>query len=99
MPLCRLTGHKWFGFIRKFRTNRWDPTEAGTQHKYALNILLDFKPGESPLRPEAEALMKRHAAERQSTNVCHGEYGWPVAGLLSEPMKIVQAPKETMILY
>jgi hypothetical protein len=73
--------------------------EAGTQHKYALNILLDFKPGESPLRPEAEALMKRRAAERQATNVCHGEYGWPVAGLLSEPMKIVQSPRETMILY
>jgi hypothetical protein len=73
--------------------------EAGTQHKYALNILLDFKPGESPLTPAAEAFMKKRAAERQVTNVCHGEYGWPVAGLLSEPMKIVQAPKETMILY
>jgi hypothetical protein len=73
--------------------------EAGTQHKYALNILLDFKPAESPLRPEAEALMKQRAAGRQSPNVCHGEYGWPVAGLLSEPLKIIQAPKETMILY
>jgi hypothetical protein len=51
------------------------------------------------LRPEAETLMKRRAAERQATNVCHGEYGWPVAGLLSEPMKIVQTPRETMILY
>src|ERR1700720_4862480 len=26
--------------------------EIGTQHKYSNNILLDFKPGESPLRPE-----------------------------------------------
>src|ERR1700720_4910367 len=26
--------------------------EIGTQHKYSTNILLDFKPGESPLRPE-----------------------------------------------
>src|ERR1035441_659667 len=25
--------------------------EIGTQHKYAFNILLDFKPAESPLRP------------------------------------------------
>jgi hypothetical protein len=73
--------------------------EAGSQHKYALNILLDFKPGESPLRPEAEAVMKRRLAERDPTNVCHGEYGWPVAGLLTEPFKIVQAPKETLILY
>src|SRR5262249_48752673 len=31
---------------------------------------------------------------------CHGEnYGWPVAGMLSEAIKIIQAPKETMILY
>jgi hypothetical protein len=73
--------------------------ELEAVHKYGYNVLLDFKPGESPLRPEAEALMKQRAAERQTTNVCHGEYGWPVAGLLSEPMKIVQAPKETMILY
>jgi hypothetical protein len=73
--------------------------ELESVHKYALNILLDFGPGESPLRPEAEALMKRRAAERRVDNVCHGEYGWPVAGLLAEPFKIVQAPKETMILY
>jgi len=23
--------------------------------------------------------MKERAAERQTANVCHGEYGWPVA--------------------
>jgi hypothetical protein len=73
--------------------------ELEAVHKYGYTVLLDFKPGESPLRPEAEAVMKRRAAERQATNVCHGEYGWPVAGLLAEPMKIVQARKETMILY
>jgi len=73
--------------------------ELEAVHKYALNILLDFKPGESPLRPEAEAVMKRRTAERQVDNVCHGEYGWPVAGMLAEPFKIVQTPKLTMILY
>jgi hypothetical protein len=73
--------------------------ELEAVHKYALNILLDFDPKDSPLRPEAEALMKRRAAERQVDNVCHGEYGWPVAGMLAEPFKIVQAPKVTLILY
>jgi hypothetical protein len=73
--------------------------ELESVHKYALNILADFDPKESPLRPEAEALMKQRAAARQVDNVCHGEYGWPVAGLLAEPFKFVQAPKETMILY
>jgi hypothetical protein len=73
--------------------------EAGTQHKYAINILVDFKPGESPLGPAGEVAMKRRAAARDVSNVCHGEYGWPVAGLLSEPFKIVQTPKETLVLY
>ena len=73
--------------------------ELEAVHKYALNILLDFKPGESPLRPQAEAVMKQRTAERQVDNVCHGEYGWPVAGMLAEPFKIVQTPKLTMILY
>jgi hypothetical protein len=73
--------------------------ELESVHKYALNILVDFKPEESPLGPEGQAVMKRRAAERRVDNVCHGEYGWPVAGLLAEPFKIVQAPKETMILY
>jgi len=73
--------------------------ELEAVHKYGYNVLLDVKPGESPLRPEGEAAMKKRAAEYQATNVCHGEYGWPVAGLLAEPMKIVQARKESMILY
>jgi hypothetical protein len=75
--------------------------ELEAVHKYGLNVVLDVdvKAGESLLRPEGEAAMKRRAAEQRVDNVCHGEYGWPVAGLLAEPMKIVQAPKETMILY
>jgi hypothetical protein len=77
--------------------------EIGTQHKYFLNILLDFKPGESPLRPEGEAFMKQHAAsllDPEQQPSCGGEHaGWPLMGLVSEPIKIVQAPKETIILY
>ena len=73
--------------------------ELESVHKYALNVFADLKPGESLLRPAGEALMKTRNAERSPDNVCHGEYGWPVAGLLAEPMKIVQAPKETLILY
>jgi len=73
--------------------------ELEVVHKYGLNLLLDLKPGESILTPAGEAAMKRRTAERRVDNVCHGEYGWPVAGLLAEPFKIVQALKETMILY
>jgi hypothetical protein len=73
--------------------------ELEAVHKYAINVFVDLKPGESLLRPEGEAAMKRRAAEQRVDNVCHGEYGWPVAGLLAEPLKIIQAPRETMILY
>ena len=74
--------------------------EIGTQHKYVFNIFADFKPEEVPLRPEAaEALRKQAAARQSGASVCTGAIGFPAAGLLSEPIKIVQAPKLTMVLY
>jgi hypothetical protein len=73
--------------------------EIGTQHKYAVNILLDFKPEETPMRPEAGELLRRHVSEADPANVCTEIAGFPLAGLLSEPIKIVQAPRLTMILY
>jgi hypothetical protein len=73
--------------------------EIGTQHKYGFNILIDFKPGESPLRPAAASLMRERAANDNPAAVCSDIAGIPLAGLLSEPIKIVQAPRLTMILY
>ncbi len=74
--------------------------EIGTQHKYAFNIFAGLKPEEVPMRPEAAEALRRHAADRASgASVCTGAIGIPVAGLLSEPIKIVQAPKLTMLLY
>ena len=72
--------------------------EIGTQHKYAFNILLDFKPGESPMRPEAAEILKR-AANSNPAEVCMGHPGIPLADLLSEPIKIIQAPRMTVVLY
>ncbi len=85
----------------------YDPSKQSTLigmeneavHKYGFNILLDLKPGEAKPTPAAEAFMKQKLAERRVDNVCHGEYGWPVASLLAEPMKLIQAPRETVILY
>ncbi len=73
--------------------------EIGTQHKYGFNILIDFKPGESPLRPAAASLMRRRRENDNPAAVCADIAGIPLAGLLSEPIKIVQAPRLTMILY
>jgi len=73
--------------------------EIGTQHKYFLNILLDFKPGESPLRPEAAEPMRQNAAQREFGNPCSTIFSFPLAGLLSEPIKIIQSPRLTVVLY
>jgi len=73
--------------------------EIGTQHKYGFNILLDFPPQESPLRPEGAEAMRRAAANSNPAQVCSAIVGIPLADLLSEPMKIVQSPRMAVILY
>jgi len=71
--------------------------EIGTQHKYAFDILIDFKGAELPLKPETAKRLR----ERRPTpaNVCMGVGGFPRTGLLSEPIKIIQAPRMTVIFY
>ena len=73
--------------------------ELGTQHKYAFNILLDFKPEDSPMRPAAVELMKKVSFARKPEELCTENPGVPLADLLSEPIKIVQAPRLSIILY
>jgi hypothetical protein len=75
--------------------------EIGTQHRYSTNILLDFKPEESLLRPEAVEQMRRSQAVHSLADACTAgsSMGFPLAGLVSEPIKIVQASRLTMILY
>lgn len=71
--------------------------EIGTQHKYAFDLLVDVKDHDTLLRPETAAAMKRINSDPSS--VCDGSLGIPLAGLLSELIKIVQAPKLTILLY
>ena len=92
----RLFGHR---FDEAIQVNGLG-MEIGTQHKYQFDILLDFKPEESPMRPEAAEALRRWTADRNAGNeVCKGIPGIPRADLLSEPIKIVQAPRLTLILY
>ena len=72
--------------------------EPDTISKYAINILLDFKPEESPMRPEAVALLNRHTPGTNPADRCL-PIGVPAAGLVSELNKIVQSPKMIVILY
>ena len=73
--------------------------ELGTQHRYAFNILQDFKPGESPMRPASAEAMKKVAFARNPEELCTENPGIPLADLLSEPIKIVQSPRLSIILY
>jgi hypothetical protein len=74
--------------------------EAVANHKYSRNILVDFKPGESPMRPEAVEIMRQRAANSNPAEVCSaGQFGIPLAGLLAEVIKIIQAPRMSVIFY
>ena len=72
--------------------------EIGTQHKYGFNILLDFKPGEAPMRKEAAEILQR-AFQRDQADVCVTPAGIPLASFLSEPIKIIQSPRLAVIIH
>jgi hypothetical protein len=72
--------------------------EIGNVHRYSFNILVDFKPEDSPMRPEAAERMRQRAADFAG-DTCKLIPSFPLAGLVSEPIKIVQSPRLTMILY
>jgi hypothetical protein len=75
--------------------------DAHSLSKYLVNILADFKPDESPLRPEAAALFRQHAealGKDNPTSRCLPA-GVPSAALLPFPHKIVQTPGLIVILY
>jgi hypothetical protein len=72
--------------------------EADTISKYAINILLDFKPEDSPLRPAAAEVMRRHAPNGNPADSCL-PLGIPFAFLVSEPDKVVQAPGLIVMMY
>jgi hypothetical protein len=72
--------------------------EIETVSKYALNIFADFKPGEAPIRPEAmEILRQRKQTDFPPTHCL--PTGIPFGALVSEPIKIVQTPRLTIILF
>jgi hypothetical protein len=70
--------------------------------KYALNILIDFPPEQSPAKPETTKAFLAHLANPNPEELCYDSnlpIGFPLPGLLAEPIKIVQAPRMTMVLY
>jgi hypothetical protein len=65
--------------------------------KYVLNLFWDLKPEEYPLRPEAAALVKQRAGISPPTEFCLPG-GIPFAMLIT-PFKIVQTPREVVMLF
>ena len=74
--------------------------EAASNHKYSRDILVDFKAEASPLRLLKRAeIMRQRAASTNPADVCGvGQFGIPLAGLLAELIKIVQAPRMSVHL-
>jgi hypothetical protein len=72
--------------------------EIGTQHRYVFDILLDYKPEEAMLRPDVAEALRRRASGGDAHQLCM-PLGIPDAGLVSEPMRIVQSTRMTVILY
>ena len=72
-------------------------TDVEDNSKYTFNLLWDLKPVEELLRPEAAALVKeRLARSSPGQNCLPGSI--PFAMLIT-PFKIVQAPREIVMLF
>jgi len=72
--------------------------ELDTISKYGVNILQDFKPEETPIRPEAVQIQRSRKGSDFPATHCLPQ-GIPLGSMLSEPVKIVQSPKLIAILY
>jgi hypothetical protein len=72
--------------------------ELDTISKYGVNILLDLKPEENILRPAAIEKMRQRAGTDLTSSRCM-PFGLPLNSMLSEPVKILQSPRLTAILY
>jgi hypothetical protein len=74
-----------------------DPT---TFSKYSFNILADFKPEETPMRPETAALLRARQRPAGGNDAGCLPLGLPRADLFNfAPFKMIQAPGEIAVLY
>jgi hypothetical protein len=68
--------------------------------KYFRDILSDFQRGQEPLTPEGQEILRRNTQPGVvGPNLRCLPDGVPHADLLPEPFKIIQTPREVVILY
>jgi hypothetical protein len=71
-----------------------------TVSNYAWSILLDFKPGEIVMTPEAQAIFdRRRKGDEENPQTYCMPMGTPLATLVSEVQKIVQTPGLILIMH
>lgn len=87
--------------IRDVDFNRVLGDDILTFHKYFLNLLSDFKPEDSPLRPEvAERFVRlRDDRGKESPTANCLPPGLPAVDLAPSPLKIVQTPRLIVVMY
>jgi hypothetical protein len=75
--------------------------EAHTISKYGISVLIDFKPGDSPLRKDvADEIARSNRHETGIDNLARCLPGSiPLGTMLSEFTKIVQAPGLTLVMH
>ena len=75
--------------------------EGDTVSKYAVSVLMDFKPEDAPMRPEAAKIFGERAEalgrDLPSTNCL--PIGLPMTYLVSEMHKVVQTPGLILVMY
>jgi len=64
--------------------------------KYLVNILVDFKPGDTPLRPEFADIVHQRAKEVYPLTRCL-PIGTPGDDLLPGPFKVIQTPELILV--
>ena len=104
-PVPRLDGHPDLSGIWQAEGEPRAPgglfgIGESTNSKYFRNVLSDFKAGEEPLTPAGTAMFQKHTAPGafNPTLNCLPD-GVPHADLLPEPFKILQMPREIVMLY
>jgi hypothetical protein len=75
--------------------------ELTTVSKYAVSVLMDFRPEEAPMRPEAAKIFAERAESlgRDLPSTHCLPIGIPLTYLVSEVNKIIQTPGLIVILY
>lgn len=79
--------------------NRVEGDDPRTFSKYFFSLLVDFKPGEAPIRPEAAAVMgKRQQVQDSPSSHCL-PLSVPNIGFVAAPFKIFQTRDEIVMFY